>query len=193
MKPHCLLIVSLILSMPAIAQSDKKYNDADHFLLKGSVYEIDHLEDTEGKAKSVPVVIFQDDEIYVAFNTGQTNGVYEFYLPINHEYNICYGGDTYVNKIVNVDSKQFPSEKKPRTVKLNVGLFRPIDGYAFEMMKDPFVKVKYNVEMDTIEPDMEYTEGKTDQVMKYFRKIKKDMGKKPKDDTKLSKKKSEES
>jgi len=193
MKSIFTIVLSYLLVNFGHAQSDKKYNDADHFLLKGSVYEIDHLEDTEGKAKSVPVVIFQDDEIYVAFNTGQSNGVYEFYLPINHEYNIWYGGDTYVNKIVNVDSKQFPSEKRPRTVKLNVGLFKPIDGYAFEMMKDPFVKVKYNVEMDTIEPDMEYTEGKTDQVMKYFRKIKKEMGKKPKDDTKLSKKKSEES
>ncbi len=183
----------LMTALTMSSQTPKKYDDADHFLLKGSVYEIDHLEDTEGKAKDVPVVIFQDDEIYVAFNTAANNGNYEFYLPINYNYSILYGGDYYVNKIVSVDSRQFPSEKKPRTVKLSVGLFRPIEGYGFEMMKEPFVKVNYNVETDTIEPDMEYTEGRTDQVMKYFRKIKKETGKRQKDDTKLTKKRSNES
>jgi hypothetical protein len=193
MKKNVLLLSFILLAQLALSQGSKKYPDADHFLLKGNVYEIDHIAETEGRAKDTQVVIFQDDEIYVAFNTSASGGNYEFYLPINYNYNIFYGGDAYVNKIVNIDSRQFPSEKKPRIVKLNVGLFKPVEGYSFEMMKTPFVMVKYNPETDVVEPDFEYTEAKTDQVMKYFKKIKKDLGKKHTSDTKLKKKKSEES
>jgi hypothetical protein len=193
MKKTVVFLSFVLLAPLAWSQTAKKNPDADHFLLKGNVYEIDHIAETEGKAKDTQVVIFQDDEIYVAFNTSTNGGTYEFYLPINYNYNVFYGGETYVNKIVNIDSRQFPSEKKPRIVKLNVGLFKPVEGYSFEMMKAPFVMVKYNPETDVVEPDYEYTEAKTDQIVKYFKKIKKDLGKKHTSDTKLTKKKTEES
>ncbi|HEY8404067.1 MAG TPA: hypothetical protein VIK71_05605 [Flavobacteriales bacterium] len=193
MKKTGFILSLVLMTQMAWSQTAKKYPDADHFILKGNVYEIDHINETEGKAKDTQVVVFQDDEIYVAFNTSANGGTYEFYLPINYNYNIYYGGDAYVNKIVNIDARQFPSEKKPRIVKLNVGLFKPIEGYSFEMMKSPFVKVKYNPETDVIEPDFEYTEAKTDQVVKYFKKIKKDLGKKHTSDTKLKKRKTEDS
>lgn len=190
MKRTLLILLCYATALSASAQSSKKYDDSDHFILKGSIYEVDHLEETEGKAKEVQVVIFQGDEIYAAFMTNKNMSNYEFYLPINHEYNVFYGGETYVNKIVNIDARQFPSEKKPRTVKLSVGLFKPIQGYGFEMMKDPFVKVKYNPEADTIDPDFEYTGEKSAQIEKYFKKIKKELGKKQKNQKELDSSKS---
>ncbi len=188
MKLIVMLLSLCLVVSSALAQSTKKSSDADYFLLKGNVYEIDHIEETEGKAKDTQVVIFQDDEIYVAFNTSRSGGAYEFYLPINYNYNIFYGGDSYVNKVINVDSRQFPSEKKPRTIKMNVGVFKGVEGYSFEMMKEPFVMVKYNPETDVIEPDLKHTEEKTAQIEKYFKKIKKDLDKKHKSEAKQKQK-----
>ncbi len=169
-----------IITGNSLAQPSKGIKDSDYFLLKGSVYEVNYLDETEGKAKDTQVIVMQDDEIYVAFNTAKGSGTYEFYLPINYNYNIYYGGEDYINKIVNIDSRQFPSEKKPRVVKMNVGVFKPIPGYSFEMMKSPYIMVKYNPETDTIEPDLEAIETKNEQVEKYFKKIRKDLGKKSK-------------
>lgn len=193
MKQLVIILGVCIIANIASAQAPKKNSDADYFLLKGNVYEVNHIEETEGKAKDTQVIVFQDDEIYVAFNTSKNGGTYEFYLPINHNYSVLYGGEDYVNKIVNIDSRQFPSEKKPRTIKMNVGVFKGVEGYSFDMMKEPFVVVKYNAETDIIEPDYEYTDAKTVQIEKYFKKIRKDLSKKSKNDARQKQMKSVES
>lgn len=175
MKQLTLLLLSLLSAYCMNAQKD---DEADHFLLKGSVYEIDYMNEAEKKISDTRVIIFQDNEIYAAFNTKKSGGAYEFYLPINHNYMVYYGGDEYINKIVNINSQQFPSEKKPRTVKMNMALFKPIEGYSFEMMKAPFVMVSYNPETDSIEPDLKYTEERTALITKHFKKIRKELKKK---------------
>lgn len=172
------LALSCFLSLNVLAQKEKKEElSGDYFLLKGKVYQIDMLEDTEDKASDVQVVVYQGKELYVAFFTSGT-GAYSFYLPIGHTYEIWFGGSAYVNKKVSIDATQFPKDRKPRTTPLDIGLFRPIEGYDFPLLNDPFVKIKYDPELDQIGPDMDAIAVKSAELAKYFRKIKKESAKK---------------
>lgn len=172
------LTLLFICSLNLFAQKEKKDDlNGDYFLMKGRVYQVDMLEETEDKASNVQVVVYQEKELYVAFFTNES-GAYSFYLPIGHNYEIWFGGAAYVNKKVSIDASQFPKEKKPRTTPLDIGLFRPIDGYDFPMLNEPIVHINYDPELDQIGPDLDAVEGKTAELEKYFKKIKKESGKK---------------
>ncbi len=165
-------------SLNLLAQKEKRDEiTGDYFLIKGRVYQVDMLEGTEDKASNVQVVVYQEKELYVAFFTSET-GAYSFYLPIGHQYEIWYGGSAFVNKKVHIDATQFPKEKKPRTTPLDMGLFRPIEGYDFPMLNEPMVHISYDPELDQIGANLEAIASKTAELEKYFKKIKKEASKK---------------
>jgi hypothetical protein len=179
MKNASLLLTILIFlsATPFISGKDKKGVAGDYFLLSGKVYEINMIEGTEMDAVSAQVVVYQEDEIYVAFFTKQ-DGLYEFYLPVGHVYKIWFGGSAFVNKIVQVDARALPITKKPADVDLDMGLFRPLDGYDFALLNEPYVMFNYDEEMEEMMPDMEYSEKKAMELDKIFKKIKKEQAKK---------------
>jgi hypothetical protein len=167
-----------LISSSVFAQKNKKEEiTGDYFQIKGSVYEIDMLNEDESKASNVQVIVYQEKEIYVAFFTDE-KGIYNFYLPVGFTYEIWFGGSAFVNKKVEVQGAQIPKEKKPRTVPLDMGLFRPIEGFDFPVLNDPFVLMKYDNEADAVGPDMEYTEQRSAELSKYFKKVEKEMKKK---------------
>jgi hypothetical protein len=183
MKSFISTTLFVLLLVPGLmAQKNKKSKDevsGDHYLIKGTIYQINPIEGTEEKASNVQVVVYQGTELFVAFFTGET-GDYEFYLPIGYIYEVWYGGSAYVNKKVAIDATQFPKERKPRTVPLDMGLFRPIEKVEFPMLNAPFVKIAYDAELDQIAPDMEYTAKKNVELEKAFKKAKKSKPKKKK-------------
>ncbi len=173
-----LLALLFTLSGTSVATAkDKKDITGDYFLLSGKVYEINMLEGAEMDAVSAQVVVYQEDEIYVAFFTKQ-DGLYEFYLPVGHVYKIWYGGSAFVNKIVQVDARTLPKTKRPADVELDMGLFRPVDGYDFALLNEPYVMFNYDEEMEEMIPDMDYSEKKAIELDKIFKKIKKEQAKK---------------
>jgi hypothetical protein len=168
--------ILLFAFLPGIvAQKNKKNKgevSGDHYLIKGTIFLINPIEGTEGKASNVQVVVYQGTELFVAFFTGET-GDYEFYLPIGHNYEVWYGGSAFVNKKVAIDATQLPKERKPRTILLNMGLFRPIENVEFPTLNSPFVIVSYDPEFDQIAPDMDYTAKKNMELEKVFKKLRK--------------------
>jgi hypothetical protein len=176
MRIFCVTFILALLAVPdLVAQKKQKNKDevsGDHYLIKGTIFQINPLAGTEEKASHVQVVVYQESELFVAFFTGET-GDYEFYLPIGHSYEVWYGGSAYVNKKVAIDATQFPKERKPRTVPLDMGLFRPIENAEFPMLNAPFVKIAYDPEFDQITPDMDYTAKKNMELDKVFKKLRK--------------------
>jgi hypothetical protein len=184
MRSFIATLILFSLFVPALSAQKKQKNkgevSGDHYLIKGTIFQINPLEGTEEKASNVQVVVYQGNELFVAFFTGET-GDYEFYLPIGASYEVWYGGSAYVNKKVAIDATQFPKERKPRTVPLDMGLFRPIENVEFPTLNSPFVMIGYDPEFDQIAPDMDYTAKKNMELEKVFKKIKK---RKPKSKTK---------
>ncbi|MEN9639346.1 MAG: hypothetical protein RLZZ262_1214 [Bacteroidota bacterium] len=145
-----------ILALTA-AVAQKKDQLGGYFLLQGQLLHVDPYNQQESAAGSTEVIVYQGEEIYVVFDSKST-GKYEFYLPIGHLYTITYGGKQFVNKKVIVDATTSPREKKPRTMRLDIGLFTPVEGFTFTSLQQPFVKIAYNKEYDDFVPDFDHTE-----------------------------------
>jgi hypothetical protein len=174
------LIFFVVFTLNLIAQKGKKDDiTGDYFLMKGRVFEVNMIESAESKASNVQVVVYQEKELYVAFFTNES-GEYSFYLPIGHVYEVWFGGAAFVNKKVSIEAAHFPKEKRPRTIPLDMGLFRPVEGYDFPMLNEPMAHIKYDPELDQIGPDLDAIAAKSLEIEKYFKKIKKEESKKKK-------------
>jgi hypothetical protein len=179
MKNAILFTLLSVLVFCSNAQTTRKDLTGDYFHLTGKVYEIDMIAGSEKSAISTQIVVYQEKELFVAFYT-EKNGLYEFYLPIGYEYEIWYGGSAFVNKKVIVDSKMVPKSKKPSKLDLDMGLFRPMEGYEFPILNEPYVKVYFDEELAAMVPDLDYVDDRSGQLEKQFRKIRKEIEKKGK-------------
>ncbi|MFN0032898.1 MAG: hypothetical protein ACKVOR_12125 [Flavobacteriales bacterium] len=175
-KLTTLLFIMVICATTSVAQPTRKDLDGKYFHLKGTVYEVDMFAAASKAAADVEVLVYQDSEIFVAFNTA-SRGLYEFYLPVGHEYELVFGGKEFVNKKVYVDTRLVPEEKKPQVFDLDMGLFRPLDGQEFPVLQEAFVQVGYDEELAKLAANLEYTEEKAAMLDKQFKKIKKQLDK----------------
>jgi hypothetical protein len=166
-------IFALLVISSTFSSAFGKAVDDRHLFLHGRVYEVNPWsEEIEGGAKAVQVVVYQNSEMYVAFYTDKS-GVYEFNLPIGFVYEIRYGGQSLVNKIVKVDTRELPSRKGGNDLRMDMGLFKPIEGADFSLLNEPFVVVDYDKEESRLVPDLAYTDDKAYELDKIFRKIRK--------------------
>lgn len=144
----------------------------NHFLISGIIYHYDILSDKEMPAANVQIAIYQDKDLYVAF-FGGADGAYSFYLPVGFEYEVMFGGSAFVNKRVRIDATQFPEERKPREVLLDLSLFRNVEGADFSLLEEPYVHIIYDPEADRILPDEAYTIKRKTELDKAIKKAKK--------------------
>ena len=163
-------ILYTLLSLCTVTAAFGKSVDEKHFLLSGRVIEVDMIASTEKPAVNAQIVVYQDNDVYVAFYT-QKSGMYEFNLPVGHRYEIWYGGSAYVNKRVVIDATVCPERKSGNDLKMDIGLFRPIEGYEFEPLTEPFVMVSFDRDSKKLVPDMKYAEQKRKELNKVFKHI----------------------
>ena len=170
MKFWFLIFCLGVLSTSAWAK--KKEPTENLFLITGKVLEISLTGAEPKDCGNVQIVVYQDQEIFVAFYSDAKGG-YEFNLPIGFTYEIWFGGSTYVNKKVSIDTRDLPKSRGGYEVELDMGLFRPYDKVDFVPLKEPFVKVEYSDEYGTLAADMEYTALRSKELDKVVKKAKK--------------------
>jgi hypothetical protein len=169
MRKYLLFLVAAICCSSLTA---KKTIEEDHFVLEGKIFDFNIQQTSDQPAKEVQIIIYQDREIYVAFYSS-AEGTYEFRLPIGHEYDIWFGGTTYVNKKVYVDSRELRKRKGGYELQLDIALFRPLEGVEFPMLNDAYVKIGWDNDYKQFVPDMTYTESRAKELEKIFKKIRK--------------------
>jgi len=166
--PFFLLLFLIVFSSWA-----KKKDPAEEvFLIEGQIFETDIFKGDKKPASGVQIVIYQGIDIFVAFYSDEL-GNYEFLLPTGHVYEIWYGGSAFVNKRVSIDAQECPKRKSTNDLLLDIGLFRPMDGYEFAPLNDAYVKLAWNDELEEFSVDMLYTGAKEKELEKIFKKIKK--------------------
>lgn len=170
MKSWILICCFGVLSTSLWAK--KKEPTENLFLITGKVLEISLTGGEPKDCGNVQIVVYQDQEIFVAFYSDAKGG-YEFNLPIGFTYEIWFGGSTYVNKKVQIDTRDLPKSRGGYEVELDLGLFRPYDKVDFVPLKEPFVKVAYSDEYGTLAADMEYTALRSKELDKVVKKAKK--------------------
>jgi hypothetical protein len=162
----------LIFSWSSQAQKNQKEKNYDLFILTGKVVEADIFSSAQKPASEVQVVIYQNREIYVAFYT-MKNGDYEFHLPFGFEYEVWFGGSAFVNKKVYVDARGIKPGRGESEIILDIGLFRPMDNYSFEVLNEPYVKFAWDPDYKQFAPQMDYTDQKAKELEKILKKIRK--------------------
>lgn len=171
-----ILFLCLICTVDAVNAQFRKISKApsteNHFVISGIVYHFDIAKGSETPAAHTQIVVYQNKELYVAF-FGGADGSYSFYLPVGFEYEVWFGGSAFANKKVLIDATQLPEEKKPREVLLDVSLFRAVEGVDFSILNEPYVRMAYNPESDSMRPDDEYTRKRKVELDKSIKKAKK--------------------
>lgn len=168
-------VLSLAFSTLVAVTGSTKPVDSNHFLLHGKVVEVDPSASRELPGKEIQVVVYQDSEIYVAFNT-DSKGKYEFNLPVDHDYVVVFGTGDFVQKKVSIDSHELSRKKYGHTVKLDMGLFKPVSGVDFAFLEEPVAKFQFQSEFDRIAPDEDYGFKKAKEMRKCYKKILKNSG-----------------
>lgn len=174
----CILFFLLLLVQSSVEAQFRKVTKSisteNHFYINGIIYQYDILKGTEAPAPHAQVVVYQNNELYVAFFAGE-DGSYSFFLPIGFEYDVAFGGSAFVNKKLKVDATQLPEEKKPREIVLDISLFRSVDGVYFTILNEPFVRMNYNPEADALRIDDTYTRSRKVELDKSLKKAKKQL------------------
>lgn len=167
-----LIVVSGSMANAQLRKISKSTSLENHFLISGVIYHNDILQSSESPAAHVQIVIYQNKELFVAF-FGGADGMYSFYLPVGFEYEVWFGGSSFVNKKLFVDATQLPEEKKPRSLSLDVSLFRAVETVDFSILNEPYVRMSYSPELDQVNIDEEYTRKRKVELDKAIRKAKK--------------------
>ena len=177
MRIYILFFLLLLVQSSAEAQFrkvNKTISTENHFYINGIIYQYDIQKGSEAPAPHAQVVVYQNNELYVAFFAGE-DGSYSFFLPIGFEYDVAFGGSAFVNKKLKVDATQLPEEKKPREIVLDISLFRSVDGVDFTILNEPFVRMNYDPEADALRIDDAYTRSRKVELDKSLKKAKKQL------------------
>ena len=138
------LVVVLLLAMKPV--------DNRHFLIHGNIIELSPQDMRERDAANVQIIVYQDDEIYVAFDTDE-KGDYKFNLPNGHMYEVQYGTRDFVPKKIHIDATGVETKKDGFSIKMNVALFKAVEHVDYAIMEDPvstfnFIDTKKGFELD---------------------------------------------
>ena len=168
-------LLSMAFSAAVALTGSTRPVDNNHILIYGKVLEIIPQEMKEIPGESVQVMIYQEDELYVAFNTDD-KGKYEFNLPVEHNYTIVFGTENYVAKRVTIDAHALSDRKTGHAVKLDMGIFKPVEGVDFSFLEAPIASFYFQQEVGQIAPDEDYSFKMAKQMRKCYKQILKASG-----------------
>ncbi len=138
-----ILAYSMVALTTLSSGSTTKPLDNKHFLIHGEVIEIDPIGMEERDAVGTQIIVYQEGEIYVAFNTDE-KGKYTFNLPVGYNYEVVYGGEKYVNKTVKGDGNNIPKKRYGYDVELDMGVFSRYEGVDYEFLESPVALIPFD-------------------------------------------------
>jgi hypothetical protein len=96
-----------------------------------------------------------------------------FEFPLGHQYEIVFGGSAFVNKKVDIDARTLKPRNGGYELNMDIRLFRPVNGFDFAMLNDPFVKFGYDQEYGQFITDETYSGPRAKELDKILKKAKK--------------------
>ena len=121
-------------------------------------------------ATDTRIIVYQEDEIYVAFNTDD-QGKYKFNLPVGHMYRVVYGGDKYVNKEVFIDAHDIPMKRYGYNVVLDMGVVKEYEGVDFSFLAAPVALIAFDSAYGKMVFDESHSKKKGKEMLKCLKKI----------------------
>jgi hypothetical protein len=125
--------------------------------------------DFEGKVSNdnvilgeVVVQVLQNGKLLTSFKT-ESDGSYNVYLPLGHDYLISISKNNYVQKYFSVSTKGVPSDQenfKFPTIRADVDLFKYYEGVDYSLFDEPINKFFYNPKKSNFDYDKDYLKEK---------------------------------
>lgn len=147
------LLTALLLWTGGEDEVDYAPIDKEHFLLYGFTVEMLYESGDEGNAPGTLCKVYIGEEIYTAFRSN-AKGEYVFNLPKGNLYTLAFGGDDYVNKIVEIDARELQDSRKESVIAMDLALFRPVEGVDYAEMDVPVVRWYYDGSEKELVPDL---------------------------------------
>lgn len=170
-----MILNSIMLALLTIFPAESNEGDPVdnmHFLVHGKTIEILMNQDGDKVVGDVMMIMYQEEEIYAAIRSDEY-GHYEFNLPVGHVYKLVYGGDEYVNKIIEIDASNLKVKTKGHKLKVDMGLFKPAPEVDYTVMKESVANFSYSDEYRKLIPDLDYSKDRSKEVFKVLRKTEK--------------------
>lgn len=147
--------------------------DDQHLVLYGTTVEMLYGSETEANAPSTRVLVYKEGELYTAFKSNE-KGEYVFNLPIGEVYELHFGGESFVNKRVTIDTRALKEAKRgKREVSMDISLFRPVETVDYSAMNEPVVLWYFDRSAKEMVPDLEVIDTMFRTVDKLYRKSEK--------------------
>lgn len=173
----CIGMNTLVLLMVALffgARDDAPAPiDDQHLVLYGTTVEMLYGSETEANAPAIRVLVYKEGELFTAFKSNE-KGEYVFNLPIGDVYELHFGGESFVNKRVIIDTRALKEAKGGmREVAMDIALFRPVESIDYAPMNDPVVLWYFDRGAKEMVPDFEVSDTMYRTVDKLYRKSEK--------------------
>ena len=150
------ILISMALIMTSLIGLSQ-----DELILKGALKDAETLK----KLDDCQIIVFQNGTQYDVFDTG-SSGKYEFRLPLGYNYDIKYTKQTYVTKIIRIDTRNIPEEDRAGGFQLDLPgvLFRFIEGFNLDIMKEPVGKVSFSSQENAMDFDIPYADRMREKI-----------------------------
>lgn len=146
--------------------------DDAHLVVYGNLVEIVYGSQNEANAPMTQVVVYRDQEIFSAFKSNE-KGEYVFNLPVGYVYELDFGGQSFVNKRVVIDTQECNGKRAKRSVAMDMSLFRPVDNVDYTAMQAPIVRWFFDKSSKEMIPDLDLVDSMMRTVDKLYRKSEK--------------------
>lgn len=162
----------IILCSYTYKDANSRPVDKHHFLIHGNVIELSPEDMIENQISGTQIIVYQNDEIYVAFDTDE-KGDYEFNLPNGYDYSIHYGTRAFVPKKIDINASEVYEKRDGHSLKLNVAVFKEVENVDYAVMDEPMSKFNFEMGKRSFDIDYEYAEYKLGQMRDLYKTMKK--------------------
>lgn len=132
------------------------------------------LKDNTSKKKleGCLVQVMKDGMLFDSYDAG-ASGKYDFKLPLGFTYDIKFSKDTYLAKIIRIDTRNIPEEDRYGGFDMNVDgtLFPYREGFNTDLLKDPMAVASYDKNGDGFGFDAGYSEKKQKMINEEFKRL----------------------
>ncbi len=127
---------------------------------------------TKKKLEGCLVQVMKDGMLFDSYDAG-SSGKYDFKLPLGFTYDIKFSKDTYLSKIIRIDTRNIPEEDRYGGFDMNVDgtLFPYREGFNTDLLKDPMAVASYDKNGDGFGFDADYSEKKQKMIDSEFKRL----------------------
>ena len=127
---------------------------------------------TESKLDGVQIIVYKNGTQEKVEDAG-SSGKFDFSLPLGYLYDLKFSRADYVTKIMRIDTRNIPAEDRVNGFQLDMepSLFKYIDGFNTDILKDPMGKATFDTQTNWITFDFEYTESMKKKIEDEFKRL----------------------